>query len=113
MTTSARRWIVAGSLATALVVGAAGLVAAQDPSPTPTGMPAGACAGMMGGSGSAMMGGASAEMMCSGGGMMGGSRMMGTLSPEDLAAMTAMHDRMVATGICSAGDSDAHHSPTP
>jgi len=50
---------------------------------------------MMGGQGAAgMMGGQGA------GGMMGGEMGSGTLTPEQLQAMSAAHDQMIASGTC-------------
>ena len=72
--------IAAGILA--LLVGTAGLAAAQDP--TPSGRP-----GMNGGG---MMNGAS--------GMMNGANGMGTMDGDDLALMSTMHESMSAGGAC-------------
>jgi hypothetical protein len=78
--TSKRTGLIAGGIL-ALLLGTAGLAAAQDP--TPSGRP-----GMNGGG---MMNGAN--------GMMNGAG-MGTMDADDLAVMATMHESMSAGGAC-------------
>lgn len=78
--------LVGGALAGTLLLGTAGLVLAQDPTPSPTASPA-LGPGMMSGAG--MMGGQSGAGM--GAGMM---------TPEQLGQMSALHAQMVAVGAC-------------
>jgi len=88
--------LAGGALAGAILLGTAGLALAQDPSPSPSGTPTWG-PGMMGGQwGSGMMGNQS------GAGMMGGAYggMMGTLSPDQLEQMDALHDQMLENGTC-------------
>lgn len=77
---SKRTGLIAGGILV-LLVGTAGLAAAQDP--TPPGRP-----GMNGGG---MMNGAN--------GMMNGAG-MGTMDGDDLAVMATMHESMSAGGAC-------------
>src|SRR3990170_4513208 len=79
---SKRTGLIAGGIL-ALLVGTAGLAAAQDP--TPAGRP-----GMNGANG--MMNGAN--------GMMNGANGMGTMDADHLALMTAMHESTAAGGAC-------------
>jgi len=79
---SKRTGLIAGGIL-ALLVGTAGLAAAQDP--TPAGRP-----GMNGVNG--MMNGAN--------GMMNGANGMGTMDADHLALMTAMHESTAAGGAC-------------
>ena len=92
-----------GLLAGALLLGTAGLVAAQDPTtptPSPTAVGSG---GMMGGQmGAGMMGG---QM---GAGMMGGQ--MGTMTAGQLEQMDALHDQMIASGVCDPAQMQASHA---
>lgn len=80
--------VAGGILAGGLLLGTAGLVAAQNPtaSPSASSTPSGS-SGMMGGSG--MMGA----------GMMSGSG-MGQMDAADIAAMTTMHQSVTANGTC-------------
>lgn len=84
---SKRTGLIAGGILV-LLVGTAGLAAAQDP--TPAGRP-----GMNGANG--MMNGANGMM--NGGGMMNGAG-MGTMDADHLALMTTMHESMSAGGAC-------------
>ena len=104
--------IAAGAMAGALLLGTAGLAAAQDPNAAPggswgAGMMNGA--GMMGGSGmtggAGMMGGSG---MTGGAGMMGGSGM--TMTTEQLAQMDVLHDQMVASGACTQAQMQQLHA---
>jgi len=79
---SKRTGLIAGGILV-LLVGTAGLAAAQDP--TPAGRP-----GMNGANG--MMNGAN--------GMMNGANGMGTMDADHLALMTAMHESTAAGGAC-------------
>ena len=79
---SKRTGLIAGGIL-ALLVGTAGLAAAQDP--TPAGRP-----GMNGANG--MKNGAN--------GMMNGANGMGTMDADHLALMTAMHESTAAGGAC-------------
>ena len=63
-----------GLLAGALLLGTAGLVAAQDPTATPS------------------------PTMVGPGGMMGGQ--MGTMTADQLEQMDALHDQMIESGVC-------------
>ena len=98
--TSKRIGLLTGSLlAGALLLGTAGLVVAQDPTPSPTPTPwTVAPGGMMGGG---MMGG----------GMMGGqgAGMMGGMSGDQLEWMDQHHDRMVEDGSCDPADMQEFH----
>ena len=109
--TSKKLGIVAGSaLAGALLLGTAGLAAAQDPTATPSpnpwsGMTGGA--GMMGGGmagGAGMMGGASV----SGGGMMGGAG-AGTMGGQ-MGTGTMTSDQLVASGTCDQAQMQELHA---
>jgi len=86
---SKRTGLIAGGIL-ALLVGTAGLAAAQDP--TPAGRP-----GMNGANG--MMNGANG-MMNGANGMMNGANGMGTMDADHLALMTAMHESTAAGGAC-------------
>ena len=86
--------VTGGLLAGALLLGTAGLVAAQDPTtptPSPTAVGSG---GMMGG-----------QM---GAGMMGGQ--MGTMTAGQLEQMDALHDQMIASGVCDPAQMQASHA---
>ncbi|MBF6606321.1 MAG: hypothetical protein IVW53_12135 [Chloroflexi bacterium] len=89
--TSKRRGLIIGSvLAGSLLLGSAGLVAAQDPtaSPSPNATWSGSV-GMMGGGGTV--------------GMMGGSGaagMMGRMDAADMKAMAGLHQSMATNGTC-------------
>ncbi len=91
--TTKRLGILGGALAGTLLLATAGLVAAQDPTPSPS---------TMGGAGM-------------GAGMMNGQMGAGMMAPDQLEQMAALHDQMVATG---AGDPaqmqqlHAQHHPT-
>ena len=84
--------VTGGLLAGALLLGTAGLVAAQDPT-------AGTPGGQMG---AGMMGG---QM---GAGMMGGQ--MGTMTAEQLEQMDALHDQMIRSGVCDPAQMQALYS---
>jgi len=112
--TSKKLGILAGSaLAGVLLLGTAGLVAAQDPTATPSPRPWSGMngAGMMGGQmGSGMMGG-----QMGGAGMMGGqdgNGMMGgvALTPDQLEKMNELHDQMVASGTCDPAGMQEFHA---
>ena len=94
MTSKKLGMVAGGALAGTLLLGTAGLVAAQDPTASPSTGP-----GMMGGSG--MMGGA---------GMMGGQMGSGTMSSEQLAQMNALHDQMVESGVCDPAQMQQLHA---
>jgi hypothetical protein len=96
--------VTGGLLAGALLLGTAGLVAAQDPTATPTPGPTTVSpGGMMGGQmGAGMMGG---QM---GAGMMGGQ--MGTMTADQLDQMNALHDQMIENGLCDPAQMHATHS---
>ena len=79
--------LAGGALAGTLLLGAAGLVFAQDPTPSPS-----AGSGMMGGSG------------------MGGQMGHGNLTPEQLEKMDALHDQMVASGTCDPAQMQQFHA---
>ena len=86
---SKRIGILAGAaLAGTLLLGTAGLVLAQDPTPSPRVTPSW------------------------GPGMMGGSGMMGsgTLTPEQLEKMNALHDQMIASRTCDPARMQQFHS---
>jgi len=83
-------------LAGALLLGTAGLAAAQDPTTTPTPNPAWGGAGMMGGQGGA--------------GMMGGQGGAGMMTPELFQQMSVIHDQMVASGGADYAQMDAMHA---
>jgi len=95
--------MASGLVAGALLLGTAGLVAAQDPT-GPGGMMGGQNgAGMMGGqNGAGMMGGQN------GAGMMGGE--MGTMTAEQLERMEALHDQMIESGVCDPGAMQEFHA---
>lgn len=95
--------VAGGLLAGALLLGTAGLVAAQDPTPTQTPNPtAVGPGGMMGGPmGAGMMGGPMAAGMMgrqNGAGMMGGQ--MDSMTAAQLEKMDALHDQMMESGVC-------------
>lgn len=112
--------ILAGSaLAGTLLLGTAGLVAAQDPTATPSptpwsGMTGGA--GMMGGGmsgGTGMMGGGMSGdgmMGGAGAGMMGGHMGTGTMTSDQLEQMDKLHDQMVASGTCDQAQMQELHA---
>ena len=75
--------VTGGMLAGALLLGTAGLVAAQDPT------------GMTGG-----------QM---GAGMMGGGQ-MGTMTADQLEQMDALHDQMIESGVCDPAQMQAFHA---
>lgn len=106
---SKRGLMTGGLLAGALLLAGAGLVAAQDPTATPTPSPtAGGPGGMMGGQmGSGMMGGQMGTMTPeqTGSGMMGGQ--MGTMTADQLEEMNALHDQMIASGVCDPAQMEA------
>lgn len=97
------RILAGGALAGTLLLGTAGLVAAQDPTPTPS--PSMGGAGMIGGAG--MMG--SAGMM-GGAGTMGGAMSPGTMTSEPMEQMYALHDQMVASGACDPAQMRQFHA---
>jgi len=111
--------VTGGMLAGALLLGTAGLVAAQDPTTTPSpttvgpgGMMGGQNgAGMMGGqNGAGMMGGQNGAGMMggqNGAGMMGGQ--MGTMTAEELEQMDALHDQMIESGTCDLAQMQQFH----
>jgi hypothetical protein len=109
---SKRIGVLAGSvLAGTLLLGTAGLVAAQDPTATPSptagsGMTGGG--GMMGGQMGAGMGG---DMPGSYG--MGGAGMMdgtGTMTSDQLEQMDELHDQMIASGTCDPAQMQEVHA---
>jgi Spy/CpxP family protein refolding chaperone len=103
--TSKKLGILAGSaLAGALLLGTAGLAAAQDPTATPSPTP---WSGM---NGAGMMGGQNGGGMM--GGQMGGAGMMGgvTLTPDQLEKMNELHDQMVASGTCDPAGMQEFHA---
>jgi Spy/CpxP family protein refolding chaperone len=121
--TSKKLGILAGSaLAGALLLGTAGLAAAQDPTATPSPTPWSGMngAGMMGDqNGGGMMGGQNGGGMMggqNGGGMMGaqmgGAGMMGgvALTPDQLEKMNDLHDQMVASGTCDPAAMQEFHA---
>ncbi len=101
--------LAGGALAGALLLGTAGLALAQDPSPSPSASSSWG-AGMMGGqNGAGMMGGAG---KMGGNGMLGGQMGRGTLTPEQLEKMDALHDQMVASGTCDPAQMQQFHTQT-
>ena len=90
MATTRLGLIAGAALAGVLLLGSSGLVAAQDPSPTPSAS-ATAPSAMMGGSG-----------------MMAGSG-MSHMDADDIAAMTANHQAMGANGTCDAAQMSQLH----
>ncbi|MHB8459060.1 MAG: hypothetical protein ACYDAK_10960 [Candidatus Limnocylindrales bacterium] len=98
--TSKRRGLIIGSvLAGSLLLGSAGLVAAQDPtaSPSPNATWSGSV-GMMGGGGTVgMMGGGGTVGMMGGGGTVG---MMGGSGAAEMKAMAGLHQSMATNGTC-------------
>ena len=81
--TSKRLGILAGgALAGTILLGGAGLVAAQDPTPTPSMGP----------------------------GMMGGQMGPGTMTSDQLQQMSALHGQMVASGACDPAQMQAFHA---
>ena len=105
--------VTGGLLAGALLLGTAGLVAAQDPTTTPTPSPtAVGPGGMMGGQdGAGMMGGQDGAGMMGGqdgAGMMGGQ--MGSMTAEQLEQMDALHDQMIESGVCDPAQMQAFHA---
>ena len=100
---SKRTGLIAGGIL-ALLVGTAGLAAAQDP--TPAGRPGmNGANGMMNGA-NGMMNGANGMMNGANGmmnganGMMNGANGMATMDADHLALMTAMHESTAAGGAC-------------
>lgn len=91
MTTKRRGLVAGGLLAGALLLGTAGLVAAQDPTTTPTANPGWGGAGMMGG-------------------QMNGQMGAGMMTPELFEQMDAIHDQMVASGGANYAQMDAMHA---
>ena len=110
--TSKRIGILAGgALAGIFLLGTAGLVLAQDPTPSPTASPAwgpGMMGGQMGGAG--MMGGLMGAGMMGGAGMMNGQMGAGTMTSEQLEQMNALHDQMVASGTCDPAQMQQFHA---
>ena len=104
MTTKRRGLVAGGLLAGALLLGTAGLVAAQDPTTTPTANPGWGGAGMMGGQLNGQLG---AGMM---GGQMNGQLGAGMMTPELFEQMDAIHDQMVASGGANYAQMDAMHA---
>ena len=105
--------LTGGLLAGALLLGTVGLVAAQDPTATPTPSSTGVNpGGMMGGQmGTGMMGGQMGTGMMGGQmgtGMMGGQ--MGTMTAEQLEQMDALHDQMIESGVCDPAHMQAFHA---
>ena len=95
--------VTGGLLGGALLIGTAGMVAAQDAPATPTPPTAICSGGMMGTQDAAgMMGGQS------GAGMMGGQ--MITMTSEQLDAMDALHDQMIESGVCDPAQMQALHA---
>ncbi len=89
--------VTGGLLAGALLLGTAGLVAAQDPT------------GRMGGqNGAGMMGGQNGAGMMGGGQM--GAGMRGTLTADQLEQMDALHDQMIESGVCDPAQMQAFHA---
>ena len=102
-----------GLLTGALLLGTAGLAAAQDPTTTPTPSPtAVAPGGMMGGqNGASMMGGQNGASMMggqNGASMMGGQ--MGTMSADQLKQMAAIHNEMAKGGALDVSQMQALHA---
>jgi len=106
-----------GLLAGALLLGTAGLVAAQDPTTTPSPTTVGP-GGMMGGqNGAGMMGGGGMMGGQNGGGMMGGQNgtgmmggRMGTMTAEQLEQMDELHDQMLESGVCDLARMQEFHA---
>jgi len=115
-----------GLLAGALLLGTAGLVAAQDPTTTPSPTTVGP-GGMMGGqNGAGMMGGGGMMGGQNGGGMMGGQNgtgmmggqngtgmmggQMGTMTAEQLEQMDELHDQMLESGVCDLARMQEFHA---
>jgi hypothetical protein len=110
MTTKRIGILAGGALAGVLLLGTAGLVLAQDPTPSPTASPSWG-PGMMGGAG--MMGGQMGAGMMGGqmsAGMMGGQMGAGTMTSEQLEKMDALHDQMVAFGTCDPAQMQQFHA---
>ena len=84
--------IAGGVLAVTLLLGTAGLAAAQDPTPSPSQMGAGMMGGQMGA------------------GMMGGQMGAGLMTTQQLEQMDALHDQMVATGTCDPAQMQSLHA---
>ena len=114
--------VMGGLVAGALLLGTAGLVAAQDPTATPMPSPtAVGPGGMMGGgqNGTGMMGGQMGAGMMGGqmgagmmGGQMGAGMMggqMGTMTADQLEQMDALHDQMIESGVCDPAQMQAFH----
>ena len=101
--------VTGGLLAGALLLGTASLVAAQDPTTTPSPSPTVVTpGGMMGGqNGSGMMGGQMGAGMM-GGGMMDGQ--MGTMTADQLGQMDTLHDQMIKSGACDTAQMQAIHA---
>ena len=91
MTTKRRGLVAGGLLAGALLLGTAGLVAAQDPTTSPTANPGWGGAGVMGG-------------------QMNGQMGAGMMTPELFEQMDAIHDQMVASGGANYAQMDAMHA---
>ncbi|HEX7949563.1 MAG TPA: hypothetical protein VF494_04370 [Candidatus Limnocylindrales bacterium] len=86
--------LAGGALAGALLLGAAGLVLAGNPTPSPSANPSWG-PGMMDGSG-----------------MMGGGQMgHGDLTSDQLEKMDAMHDQVIASGTCDPAQMQQLHAP--
>ena len=92
MTTKRRGLVAGGLLAGALLLGTAGLVAAQDPTTSPTANPGWGGAGVMGGQMNGQMGAP------------------GMMTPELFEQMDAIHDQMVASGGANYAQMDAMHA---
>jgi len=98
MASKRMRFLGSGLLAGALALGTAGLVAAQDPTPTPAQNP-----GWVGSVG--MMGGqyGPATMM---GGQYGAGMMTGAQSQQ----MATLHDQMAASAACDSSQMQSLHA---
>jgi hypothetical protein len=90
--------VTAGPLAVFLVLGASGLVFAQDPSATKSGF------GMMGGKSWAGVTSQAGPTMMGSARMMYGSPMLLGRTADQLRAMQALHDEMLAAGRCDPAD---------
>ena len=106
MTTKRRGLVAGGLLAGALLLGTAGLVAAQDPTTSPTANPGWGGAGVMGGQMNGQMG--APGMM--GGQMNGQMGAPGMMTPELFEQMDAIHDQMVASGGANHAQMEALHA---
>ena len=111
MTSKRMGLLTGGVLAGVLLLGTAGLAAAQDPTTAPRPDRVGP-AGMMGGqNGAGMMGGQNGAGMMggqNGAGMMGGQ--MVTMSADQLKQMATLHDEMVKSGACDPAQMQALHA---